>query len=68
MADIDRLILVGRKEGVYRAWTEIGGVVCLVEKMFIHSEGSGLGTRVNYIEFHGAGVDSGEPCYEKLEP
>ena len=68
VADIGRLIVVAKREGEYRATTRIADAECLIEKMFIHSSGKGLSTKVNYTEFHGVDVSSGEKCYEKLEP
>jgi hypothetical protein len=68
VADIQRPITVVRHADGYRAWTEISGSSCLLDKLFIHSKGSGLGTKVNYIEFHGTDKHSGETCFEKLEP
>jgi len=68
VADIGRPIFVARHGGAYRASMSIGDATCFIEKLFIHSTGSGLGTTVSYTEFYGADAESGEPCFEKLEP
>jgi hypothetical protein len=68
VADIGRSIMVAKHEGEYRATTRMADAECLIETIFVHSSGSGLSTKVNYTEFHGVDVDSGETCYEKLEP
>ena len=68
VADIGRPIFVERAGDAYRAWMQISGEDCFLEKMFIHSSGSGMSTKVNYIEMFGEEKDSLDACYEKLEP
>lgn len=68
VADIDRPIIVRRDGNGYRAWTQIDNANCVLEKLFIHSTGGGLNTKVNFIEFHGADPRTGDTCFEKLEP
>ena len=68
VADIGRPIMVMKHEGRYRATTRMADAECVIGTIFIHSSGGGLSTKVNYTEFHGVDVVSGETCYEKLEP
>lgn len=66
--DLGRTILVRRDGQDYRAITDINGETSYVDKVFIHARGKGLTTRVNYIEWYGHSVDSGEELYERFSP
>ena len=63
-----RTIMVKRDEGDYRAVADINGMKCYVDKLFIHARGSGLATRVNYIEWYGVSVENNEEQYERFYP
>ena len=66
--DLGRTILVRRDGQDYRAIADIDGETSYVDKVFIHARGKGLTTRVNYIEWYGHSVHSGEDQYERFSP
>lgn len=68
VADIGRPIHVNFIDGAYRASIVIDGEESHIEKMYIHSVGSGTSTSVEYIDLHGSGVESGGAHYERITP
>jgi Domain of unknown function (DUF4833) len=68
VADAQRSIRVYRHEGLYRAETLIGGRPAFICKIYVKSTESGLMPRVDYIDFYGMDVKSGEPRYERYVP
>jgi hypothetical protein len=63
-----RTIMIRLDNGDYRAITDINGVKCYVEKLFIHADGEGLSTSVNYIELFGNSVSNDADQYERFQP
>jgi hypothetical protein len=66
--NLGRTILIRRDGQDYRAIADINGETSYVDKVFIHARGKGLTTRVNYIEWYGHSVHSGEELYERFSP
>lgn len=66
--NLGRTIMVRRDGQDYRAIADINGEQSYVDKVFIHARGKGLTTRVNYIEWYGHSVNSGEELYERFPP
>lgn len=67
-ADIGRSLVVKRFGEDYRAVGKINGVDCFLEKIFIQANGSGMSTRVEYIELFGSSVAGQEEQYERFVP
>ena len=67
-AKIKRKIKVLEVEGEYRAETRIDGQSAFLDKIFINSKGSGMSTKVRYMELYGKDVKTGEDRYEKFKP
>ena len=67
-AKINRKIKVLEVKGEYRAETTIDGQSAYLEKIFINSKGSGMSTKVRYMELFGKDVKTGEDRYEKFKP
>ena len=68
VADIGRLIQVNLVDGKYLASMSIDGIESTIDKLYIHSTGSGASTSVEYIDLRGTGIDSGEAHYERITP
>jgi hypothetical protein len=66
--DLGRSIMVKRDGEDYRAITEINGVACYIDKIFIHASGKGLSTRVDYFELYGNAVNNQDEQYERFSP
>jgi hypothetical protein len=66
--DIGRLISISREGENYRATIPIEGAVSYLNKIFIHATGKGVKTRVDYFEFHGEDVKTGDSRFEKFVP
>ena len=66
VADIGRPVNVSLVEDTYRASMCIDGVESFIERMFIHSTGSGASTQVEYIDLYGRAVDGGVEHYERI--
>ena len=67
-AKINRKIKVLEVKGEYRAETTIDGQSAYLEKIFINSKGSGMSTKVRYMELFGKDVKTGKDRYEKFKP
>ena len=68
-ANIGRLVRVYEIDGVYRAETEIAGERALIERIYIQStERRFLWPRVDYIDFEGTDVATGERRSERYVP
>ena len=68
-ANIGRLVRVYEIDGVYRAETEIAGERALIERIYIQStERRFLWPRVDYIDFEGVDVATGERRSERYVP
>ena len=66
--NIGRTIMVKRDGEDYRATTDINGVTCYVDKIFIHASGKGMATRVDDIELFGTAVHNNTKQHEHLSP
>jgi hypothetical protein len=68
VADIRRTVKIYETGGRYRAETLIDGKPAFVEKIYVKSiEGNTL-PRVEYVEFSGEDIETGNDRYEKLVP
>ena len=67
-ADLGRTIEVVRDKDDYRAVVRIKGEESYLEKIFIHATGSGMSTKVDYIELFGTGVSEEGEQYERFSP
>ena len=67
-ANLGRTILVRRDDEDYRAIAEIDGVESYVEKIYISASGSGMSTKVDYIELFGKTLETGDDQYERFSP
>ena len=67
-AEIGRPIHVQPKGDSYRAMANIDGVPAYIEKIYIHATGSGMSTKVEYIDLHGNSIDGGSQQYERIIP
>lgn len=68
VAKINRKITVQEVGGEYRAETIIDGKSAYLDKIFISSKGSGMSSKINYMEFFGKDINSEEDRYEKFKP
>lgn len=66
--NLGRTIMVKREEEDYRAITDINGVRCYVDRIFIQASGKGLFTRVEYIELYGIELYDHGVQYERFSP
>ena len=66
--NVGRKFMVKKVDDDYKAITDINGIQCFVEKVFIQARGRGLSTRVDYIDVYGVALDSQEKQYERFEP
>ena len=66
--DIGRMISISREGENYRATIPIDGAVSYLDRIFIHATGKGIKTKVDYIEFHGEDVKTGDSRFEKFVP
>jgi len=66
--DLGRTLLVKQDGEDYRAITNIDGVESYIDKIFIHATGSGISTRLKFIELYGKAVDSQGEQYERYSP
>ena len=67
-ADLGRVVMVRKEEKNYRAQAVIDGEPSYLQKIFIHSTGKGMSTKVEYMELHGVAIGSGAEQYEKIVP
>jgi hypothetical protein len=67
-ANLGRTLLVKRDSEDYRAITDINGVACYVDKIFIHASGKGTSTKVDFIELYGNAVSDQDEQYECFSP
>lgn len=67
-AKLGRTILVRRDDEDYRAIAEIDGVESFIEKIYISASGSGMSTRVDYIELFGEAVETRDDQHERFSP
>jgi len=67
-ADIGREIRVVRGDEDYRAELVIDGRPAYIERIFIQSIEGGVLPEVEYIDFWGTDLETGEPRYERFEP
>lgn len=68
VADIGRAIVVRPAQEGYRATMRIDGAESYLEKLFIHSTGGGLSTKLVYIDMFGQDLATGEDRYERFTP
>jgi hypothetical protein len=66
--DIGRMISISREGENYRATIPIDGAVSYLDRIFIHATGKGIKTTVDYFEFHGKEVKTGDSRFEKFVP
>jgi len=67
-ADIGRSLLIKRSGEDYRAIGKVDGVECYIDRIFIQANGSGISTRVEYIELFGTAVSDQKEHYERFSP
>jgi hypothetical protein len=67
-AEIGRLITVRRVRDHFRALTNIDGKLSHIDTIFIHANGKGMSTRVEYIELRGIDAETGDDRYERFIP
>ena len=67
VADIGRPIVVRHADEGYRAIMRIDGAASYLEKLFIHSTGGGLSTKLVYIDMFGQDLVTGEDRYERFK-
>jgi len=67
-ADLGREIRVVRGDEGYRAELVIDGRPAYIERIFIQSIEGGVLPEVEYIDFWGTDLETGEPRYERFEP
>jgi len=68
VADTNRSIRVFRHDGLYRAETRIEGRPAFIRKIYVKSTETGLFPTVDYIDFYGVDVETGEPKHERHIP
>jgi hypothetical protein len=67
-ADLGRSITIMKEGEDYRAVANIDGVNSFIDKIFIHSSGSGLSTKVEYVDLFGKSVTDQAELYERFNP
>jgi len=67
-ADIGRSLEVKRFGDNYHAVGDIDGIESFIDKIFIQASGSGISTRVEYIELFGTSVTGQTRQYERFVP
>jgi hypothetical protein len=67
-AKLGRSITIMRSDKDYKAVTDIEGVASYLDRIFIHSSGKGLSTKVDYIELFGQSVSDQTEQYERFIP
>ena len=67
-AKLGRSITVMQSDNDYKAMTDIEGVASYLDRIFIHSSGKGLSTKVDYIELFGQSVSDQTEQYERFIP
>lgn len=67
-AEIGRLITVRRVGNHFRALANIDGKLSHIDIIYIHANGKGMSTRVEYIELHGIDAETGDDRYERFIP
>lgn len=67
-ADIGRSLVVKRFGEDYRAVGDINGVKSFFNKIFIQASGSGISTKVEYIELFGSSMTNQKEQYERFIP
>ena len=68
VADLGRSIMIKQDRDDYRAIADIDGVESYIDKLFIHSTGSGTSTKVAYIDLYGTAVSNQAEQYERIIP
>jgi hypothetical protein len=68
VADGDRPIRVYRHEGYYCAETRIEGRPAFIQTIYVKSTETALLPRVDFIDFNGIDVETGEPRHERHVP
>ena len=67
-AKIGRLITVRRVGDHFRALADIDGILSYIDTIYIHANGKGMSTRVEYIELRGMGAETGDDRHERFIP
>ena len=67
-ANLGRSIQIMQNGDDFRAVADIDGVTSYIDKIFIHSTGSGLSTKVEYIDLYGKSIDGQVEHYERFSP
>ena len=67
-ADIGQPIRVERDGATYRAVVDIGGTPSRLIKVFINATDKGFFKKVNYVEFYGTALATGEETYIRFVP
>ena len=68
VANIGRPIVVVREPEGYRATVRIDGADSYIDQLYIASSGSGMSTKVRYIDLRGLDVETGEERHERITP
>jgi hypothetical protein len=68
VADTERRIRVYRHDGLYRAETHIEGRPAFIHRIYVKSTETGFLPRVDFIDFYGMDVETGEPRHERHVP
>jgi Domain of unknown function (DUF4833) len=66
--DLGKTLRVERFDNDYRAVTDIDGVPCFLDKMFVHITENGLSIKLDYVEMFGHAVDGQKAQYERYTP
>jgi hypothetical protein len=67
-ADIGRKVIVRRNGDDFVAEVDINGKKSYLERIYIHATGTGISTKVDYIEIHGTAVINQERVFETFNP
>jgi hypothetical protein len=67
-ADIGRGITINRRGADYVAVVDINGEPSYLEKIYIHATGTGISTKIDYIEIHGNALSNQQRQFESFEP
>jgi len=68
VVDIQRNIKVYKENGKYRAETLIDGHPAFIDRIYVKSLEEGMRPKVEYVEFFGKGIKTGNNLYEKFIP
>jgi hypothetical protein len=67
-SDLSPPIRVARINGSYQATVEIDGKTSRLVRVFLHSTGKGLSTRLEYMEMYSTDLETGEDLYQRFDP